>query len=173
VRARTGLWIRSLICSIPWVRVKSSSTFPIIYTSALEGIAGLEHEAMAEDMKPLFETILEQVPAPDVDIDGPLQLQISALDYNSYVGVIGVGRISRGALRPNTQVAVIDREGGKRNGRVLQVMGYLGLERVDTKEATPAISSASPVSRSCTSPTRSATPPRPEACRRSASTSRR
>jgi GTP-binding protein len=110
--------------------------FPIIYTSALQGIAGLEHESMAEDMKPLFETVLEHVPAPDVDIDGPLQLQISALDYNSYVGVIGVGRISRGALRPNTQVAVIDREGGKRNGRVLQVMGYLGLERVDTKEAT-------------------------------------
>jgi GTP-binding protein len=110
--------------------------FPIIYTSALQGIAGLEHESMAEDMQPLFETILKHVPAPDVDIDGPLQLQISALDYNSYVGVIGVGRISRGALRPNTQVAVIDREGGKRNGRVLQVMGYLGLERVDTKEAT-------------------------------------
>jgi GTP-binding protein len=109
--------------------------FPIIYASALEGISGLDHEDMATDMTPLFESILKNVPAPDVDISGPLQLQISALDYNSYVGVIGVGRITRGVLRPNTQVAVIDREGGRRNGRVLQVMGYMGLERIETSEA--------------------------------------
>ena len=110
--------------------------FPVIFASALEGIAGLDHNDMAADMDPLFQTILEQVPAPDVDKDGPLQLQISALDYSSYVGVIGVGRISRGELKPNTQVSVIDREGKQRNGRILQVMGYLGLERVDTESAT-------------------------------------
>lgn len=110
--------------------------FPIIFASALEGISGLDHEDMATDMTPLFETILEHVPAPDVDVSGPLQLQISALDYNSYVGVIGVGRITRGVIRPNTQVAVIDREGKRRNGKVLQVMGYMGLERVETKEAS-------------------------------------
>jgi GTP-binding protein len=110
--------------------------FPVIFASALEGISGLDHEDMAADMTPLFEAILRHVPAPEVDVSGPLQLQISALDYNSYVGVIGVGRITRGKLRPNTQVAVIDREGGRRNGRVLQVMGYMGLERIETSEAS-------------------------------------
>ncbi|MFT7288068.1 MAG: GTP-binding protein [Halieaceae bacterium] len=109
--------------------------FPIIYASALNGVSGLDHEAMGDDMQALFETVIEHVPAPEVDVDGPLQLQISALDYNSYVGVIGVGRISRGVLRPNTQVKVVDREGGQRSGRVLQVMGYMGLERVETQEA--------------------------------------
>ncbi|GAB5415817.1 MAG: translational GTPase TypA [Congregibacter sp.] len=110
--------------------------FPVIYASALEGISGLDHQDMADDMDPLFQAILEQVPAPDVDVNGALQLQISALDYNSYVGVIGVGRITRGVLKPNTQVTVIDREGGQRKGRVLQVMGYMGLERVETNEAS-------------------------------------
>lgn len=109
--------------------------FPIIFASALEGTSGLDHGEMSEDMTPLFESILSNVPAPAVDINGPLQLQISALDYNSYVGVIGVGRISRGVLRPNTQVTVVDREGGERKGRILQVMGYMGLERIETDEA--------------------------------------
>ncbi|PIE38066.1 MAG: translational GTPase TypA [Gammaproteobacteria bacterium] len=109
--------------------------FPIVYTSAIEGIAGIEHEDMASDMKPLFDTIVEHVPAPDVDVDGPLQMQISALDYSSYVGVIGVGRITRGYLKPNTQVTLIDGEGQTRNGKVLQVMGYLGLERVEVEQA--------------------------------------
>jgi GTP-binding protein len=109
--------------------------FPVIYASAIEGIAGLDHEAMAADMQPLFETIVEQVPAPDVNAEGPLQMQISALDYSSYVGVIGVGRITRGRLAPNTAVTVVDREGHTRNGKVLQVMGYLGLERVDVDSA--------------------------------------
>src|SRR5690554_6495152 len=97
--------------------------FPIIYASAIEGIAGLEHENMASDMEPLFQTIVDKVPAPKVNADGPLQLQVSALDYNSYVGVIGVGRITRGKLRPNTQVVVVDHEGKKRNGKILQVLG--------------------------------------------------
>ena len=109
--------------------------FPIIYTSAIEGIAGLEHESMSADMQPLFETVIDKVPSPAVNSDGPLQMQISALDYSSYVGVIGVGRITRGALSPNTQVVVVDAEGGTRKGKVLQVMGYLGLERVDVESA--------------------------------------
>ena len=110
--------------------------FPIVYASALNGIAGLDPEAMAEDMTPLFEMIVEHVPAPDVEIDGPFQMQISALDYNSYVGVIGVGRIKRGKLKPNQQVVVIDRDGKTRKGKVLQVMGHLGLERIDVAEAS-------------------------------------
>ena len=78
-------------------------------------------------MSPLFQAIVDKVAPPEVNADGPLQLQISALDYSSYVGVIGVGRITRGELTPNTPVAVVDREGNQRNGKVLQVMGYLGL----------------------------------------------
>ena len=109
--------------------------FPVIYASAIEGIAGLDHEDMAGDMQPLFETIIDKVPSPEVNSEGPLQMQISALDYSSYVGVIGVGRITRGKLAPNTQVTVVDREGQTRNGKVLQVMGYLGLERVDVASA--------------------------------------
>jgi GTP-binding protein len=109
--------------------------FPVIYTSAIQGIAGLDHENMATDMQPLFETVVEKVPAPAVNSDGPLQMQISALDYSSYVGVIGIGRITRGKLSPNTQVVVVDPEGASRKGRVLQVMGYLGLERFDIEFA--------------------------------------
>jgi GTP-binding protein len=109
--------------------------FPVIFASAIEGISGLDHEDMATDMTPLFETVIDKVPAPKVNSDGPLQMQISALDYNSYLGVIGVGRITRGVLTPSTQVAVVDGEGSKRNGRILKVMGYHGLERVDVESA--------------------------------------
>jgi GTP-binding protein len=109
--------------------------FPVVFTSAIEGIAGLSHEDMATDMKPLFETVIEHVPAPEVNSEGPLQMQISALDYSSYVGVIGVGRITRGTLSPNTQVMVVPAEGQNRKGKVLQVMGYMGLERVDVESA--------------------------------------
>ncbi|MEM6579833.1 MAG: translational GTPase TypA [Pseudomonadota bacterium] len=109
--------------------------FPVVFTSAIEGIAGLEHDAMATDMVPLFNTIIEQVPAPTVNSDGPLQMQVSALDYSSYVGVIGIGRITRGRLSPNTPVAVVDAEGETRRGRILQLMGYLGLERLDIDSA--------------------------------------
>ncbi|GGX54064.1 translational GTPase TypA [Saccharospirillum salsuginis] len=109
--------------------------FPIIYASALNGIAGDDPEAMADDMTPLFEMITNQVKAPNVERDGPLQMQISALDYNSYVGVIGVGRIKRGKLRSNEQVVVVGRDGSKKRGRVLQVMGYHGLDRVEVPEA--------------------------------------
>lgn len=80
--------------------------FPIVYASALNGIAGLDHEDMAEDMTPLYQAIVDHVPAPDVDLDGPFQMQISQLDYNSYVGVIGIGRIKRGKVKPNQQVTL-------------------------------------------------------------------
>ena len=109
--------------------------FPVIYASAIQGIAGLEPDQMTADMKPLLQMILEKVPAPKVNIDGPLQLQISALDSNSYVGVIGIGRIKRGIIKPNDQVVVIDREGNTRKAKILQVMGHEGLERVEVTEA--------------------------------------
>ncbi len=109
--------------------------FPVIYASALNGIAGMEPGDMADDMTPLFQMIVDKVKSPEVDPDGPLQMQISALDYSSYVGVIGVGRIARGRLKPNEQVVVVDREGKTRKGKVLQVMGYDGLERVAVEKA--------------------------------------
>lgn len=109
--------------------------FPIMFASALNGVAGIEPESLAEDMTPLLQMIVEKVRPPMVNRDGPLQMQISALDYNSYVGVIGVGRITRGRLKPNEQVLIVGSDGGSRKGRVLQVMGYNGLERVDVTEA--------------------------------------
>jgi len=109
--------------------------FPVIYASALNGIAGLDEEKMSEDMSPLMDLIIEQVNPPEVNNDGPLQMQISALDYSSYVGVIGIGRIKRGKIKPNEQVAVIDSNNSERRGKVLQVMGYNGLERVEVPEA--------------------------------------
>ncbi|MTD37476.1 ribosome-dependent GTPase TypA [Erwinia sp. CPCC 100877] len=109
--------------------------FPIVYASALNGIAGLDHEDMADDMTPLFETIVKHVEAPNVDLDGPFQMQISQLDYNSYVGVIGIGRIKRGVVKPNQQVTIIDAEGKRRNGKVNQVLGHMGLQRIESASA--------------------------------------
>ena len=109
--------------------------FPVIYASALNGIAGLDEDEMSEDMSPLMDLILEKVNPPEVNDDGPFQMQISALDYNSYVGVIGIGRIKRGKIKPNDQVTVIDSDNSERRGKVLQVMGYNGLERVEVPEA--------------------------------------
>ncbi|MGD8577628.1 MAG: translational GTPase TypA [Thiohalophilus sp.] len=109
--------------------------FPVVYASALNGYAGLEAEVREGDMTPLFQTIVDRVSPPDVDPDGPLQMQISQLDYSSYVGVIGIGRITRGRLRTNTNVVIINREGKQRNGRVQQVLGFLGLERHEVAEA--------------------------------------
>ncbi len=110
--------------------------FPVIYASALNGVAGLDHQQLAADMTPLFEMIAGQVPPPAVDEHGPLQMRISALDYDTYVGVIGIGRIARGKLRPGQQVVVVAADGGRRRARALEVKGYLGLQRVDTEEAT-------------------------------------
>ena len=109
--------------------------FPVVYASALNGIAGLDEEKMSEDMSPLMDLIIEKVNPPEVNDDGPLQMQISALDYSSYVGVIGIGRIKRGKIKPNEQVAVIDSNNSERRGKVLQVMGYNGLERAEVPEA--------------------------------------
>lgn len=109
--------------------------FPIVYASGINGIAGLEPDNLSDDMTPLFETIVDIVEPPKVDVDGPFQMQISSLDYNSFVGVIGVGRIQRGSVKTNTPVTVIDKDGKKRNGRILKIMGYHGLERVDVDSA--------------------------------------
>lgn len=109
--------------------------FPIVYASALNGIAGLEYEEMADDMTPLFESILKNVEAPKVDVDGPFQMQIFQLDYNSYVGVIGVGRIKRGSVKPNQNVIVVDSEGKRHNGKAGQVLGHMGLQRIESKLA--------------------------------------
>ena len=109
--------------------------FSVVYASALEGIAGLEADALYKDMTPLLDLIIERVPAPEVNAQGPLQMRISALDYSNYVGVIGVGRITRGKLKRNTPVSIIDREGSIRNGRVLEVMMHHGLERIESEQA--------------------------------------
>ncbi|MBA4503457.1 translational GTPase TypA [Marinobacterium marinum] len=109
--------------------------FPVVYASALNGIAGNDPAEMADDMTPLFEAIVQHVDAPHVDTEGPFQMQISALDYNSYTGVIGVGRVSRGSVKTNTQVKVIDSHAKVRSGRVLKIMGYHGLERVEVDSA--------------------------------------
>ena len=106
--------------------------FPVIYASALNGIAGNDPEEMADDMKPLLEMIVSRVPVPDVDPEGTFQMQVSALDYDSYVGVIGIGRITRGTLKPGQQVIIKDIAGKERKGKILNVKGYMGLERVDT-----------------------------------------
>ncbi len=109
--------------------------FPVLYASALKGYAGTDADAPAADMTPLFEAIVKHVPAPDVDSEGPLQLQVSSLDYNSYVGVIGIGRITRGTLAANAAVTVVGHDGSRRNGRVLQVFDFHGLERIEVPSA--------------------------------------
>ncbi len=110
--------------------------FPIVYASALNGIAGLDHEKMDDNMDALFQAIVDHVPAPQVDTEGPFQMQISQLDYNSFLGVIGIGRIARGKVRSNTPVTAIGADGKKRNGRILKIMGHHGLQRVEVEEAT-------------------------------------
>ena len=109
--------------------------FPVVYASALHGYASLDPDAREGDMTPLYEAIMKHVQAPKVDPDGPFQMRLSQLDYNSYVGLIGIGRIERGKVRTNMPVAVVDRDGKKRNGRVLQVLGFMGLERREVPEA--------------------------------------
>lgn len=110
--------------------------FDVIYASGLNGFAGLDDTVRDGDMTPLFQLVVDKVKHPAVDADGPFRMQVSSLDYNSYVGVIGVGRIERGRVKTNTPVTVIDREGKKRNGRVMQVMGFMGLNREEVEEAS-------------------------------------
>lgn len=109
--------------------------FPIVYASALNGVAGLEPDQLADDMTPLFEAIVKHVSPPKVDLEGPFQMQVSALDYSSYLGVIGIGRIKRGNAKTNMQVVVVDAEGKTRGGRILKIMGHSGVERIDVNEA--------------------------------------
>ena len=109
--------------------------FPIVYTSAMNGIAGLSPDTLAEDMQPLFETIVNIVEPPQVDTEGAFRMQISSLDYDNFKGLIGVGRIQRGSVKTNTPVTIVDKEGNKRNGRILQIMGYHGLDRVEVPMA--------------------------------------
>ncbi len=110
--------------------------FPVIYTSALMGYAGLEDSVREGDMTPLFETIVGKVPPPEVEVDGPLQMQISALGYSSYVGVIGIGRIRRGTLKRGQSVMVVGAGGTRRRGRALQVLAFRGLDRYEVEQAS-------------------------------------
>jgi GTP-binding protein len=109
--------------------------FPVVYASALRGYAGLTSDVTEGNMDPLFQTIIDKVSPPQVDLDGPFQMQIITLDYSSYLGVIGIGRIKRGRVKTNTQITVIDAQGAKRNGRILSVFGFLGLDRTEVPEA--------------------------------------
>jgi GTP-binding protein len=109
--------------------------FDVIYASGLNGFANMDENVHEGDMTPLFELIVDKVSPPDVDADGPFRMQVSSLDYNSYVGVIGVGRVQRGRIKTNTPVTVVDREGNKRNGRIQQVMGFMGLKREEVPAA--------------------------------------
>jgi len=110
--------------------------FPIVYASALEGYAGLDSSVRSGDMSPLFETILKHVPHPAVDADGPLQLQVSSLDYDTYTGVLGIGRIRRGKLKANAPVSVVSPDGSSRRARVLELFGFHGLKRQKAETAT-------------------------------------
>jgi GTP-binding protein len=109
--------------------------FPIVYASAINGYAGLESTVSGGDMTPLFQTIIDKVSPPPVNVDGPFQMQVTSLDYNTYTGVIGIGRIQRGVIKPNQQLVIVNREGVERKGRMLQVYGFHGLERVEVQEA--------------------------------------
>ena len=110
--------------------------FPVVYASALQGWATMDVDTPSDNLDALFETIVERVPSPDVDQDGPLQLQVSALDYSSYTGVIGLGRIRRGTLKKNQSVTVVGADGNTRRAKVLQVFGFHGLEKVEREEAS-------------------------------------
>lgn len=109
--------------------------FPIVYASALNGYAGLDVNVTGGDMTPLFETIVAKVSPPNVELDGLFQMQVSSLDYNTYVGVIGIGRIQRGYVKPGMPLVIVNREGVERKGRMLQVFGFHGLDRVEVPEA--------------------------------------
>jgi len=109
--------------------------FPVVYASGLNGFAGLDASVRDGDMTPLFQTIVDKVHVPDVDANGPFQMQVSQIDYNSYVGVIGIGRIVRGKVKTNTPVVVVDADGKRRNARILQVLGFMGLQRIEVPEA--------------------------------------
>ncbi len=109
--------------------------FPVIYASAINGYASEDSGVREGNMEALFKAIIKHVPIPDVDPDEPFQLQVSALDYSSYVGVIGIGRISRGRIKTNSPITILDTEGKQRQARILQILGFHGLERVEMEQA--------------------------------------
>ncbi len=109
--------------------------FPVVYASAINGYAGLEEDVSEGTMEPLLQAIVDNVSHPDVDPDAPFQMQISQLDYNSYTGLIGIGRIKKGKIKKNSTVKVIGDDGKIRSGRVLQPMGFHGLDRIDVDTA--------------------------------------
>ena len=109
--------------------------FPVVYASGLSGFAGMDPDVRDGDMTALLQTVVDNVHAPQVELEDPFQLQVSQLDYNSYTGVIGIGRIARGRVKNNTQVTIVDTEGQRRNGRILQLYGFMGLERIEVDEA--------------------------------------
>ncbi len=110
--------------------------FPVIYASAINGYASEDDSVREGDMMPLFEAITDKVSPPDVNINAPFQMQISTLDYNSFLGLIGIGRIKQGGVKSNTPVTVIDSDGQVRNGRILKIFGFKGLERIEVSEAS-------------------------------------
>lgn len=109
--------------------------FPVVYTSALNGYAKLDLDESNDNMDPLLQTIVDRVAPPDVDANGPFQMQISSLDYSSYVGTIGIGRVTRGHVQAKAAVKIIDKDGNIRAGRLLQLLGFKGLDRVEISEA--------------------------------------
>src|ERR1700742_2954122 len=110
--------------------------FPVVYASALRGFAGLDPSVRSGDMQPLFKTIVEHCPPPDVDLDGPLQLQVTLPDYWSNVGAIGIGRIKRGIIKRGMPVTVVNRDGAQRSERIRQILGFLGLNRIEVESAS-------------------------------------
>jgi len=109
--------------------------FPIIYASSINGYASLEDDIRSGDMTPMFETIVDKVSAPDVDVDAPFQMQITALDYSSFVGAIGIGRIARGSVKKNMQATLVEPNGSQRNVKISQIMSFMGLEKIEVNEA--------------------------------------
>jgi len=109
--------------------------FPVIYASALGGYASIDDSARDGDMTPMFEAIIDKVPAPDVNLDGTFQMQISSLDYSSFVGAVGIGRVTRGIAKKNMQTVLINSDGTKRNVKISQLLGFHGLERHETDSA--------------------------------------
>ena len=109
--------------------------FPVVYASALNGYAGMESDVRSGDVMPLLDSIVSNVPAPDVNQEGPLQLQVSSLDYNSYVGVLGIGRINRGVAEANKGISVVRSDGSVKNARLMHLYGFNGLERVPIERA--------------------------------------
>src|SRR5699024_10246187 len=113
----------------------SDLEFPVLYASAINGVSGVEPDDLSKTMDPIFDTIMDAVPAPADTSDEPLQLQVTLLDYNDYVGRIGVGRVTRGTIKVGDRVVVMKQDGSEQSFRVSKLFGFIGLKRIDIKEA--------------------------------------